>query len=381
MSFTVSVSLSIEMEFSLHIMALFYCGVWNENIKYPLLYIVYKIIVLSIVCLFSISLFTECIRNYGSNDDNSIQGLFIAVPFFAAVLKLIIFYLFPKKVKKLIKLFKAKICQPNSDEEWIIWNAYKKSVDSMFWIIFIFTLLSGSALLILPLIDGELRNFILPFKTYQPFEIINFKLYILTYLWQILASFYGILFNVTSDTFAYGTITLLCGQYDIYCLRLSKIGNETKCYSIKYYVDHYSIIQKFIWYAQDFFMMGITPLFCFSLITLAATILNVVQVNLFSAKFVTMLIFLLCMLTQIFLYCWFGNFLIDKSQEVTNIIYNCNWIDLTNVEKKSLKFLMQFSGKGNVFSYHGQCILNLNTFVWIVKASYTALNVLKRSAN
>ncbi|XP_043467287.1 odorant receptor 33b-like [Leptopilina heterotoma] len=339
------------MEFPLHVKALLICGVWME-----------------------------CFRTIGSDVD-SIRGLFIAVPFFAAVLKMIIFNLSSKSLKNLFSLFEEKVCQPTSDAEWTVWDGCKKSVDSIFWIILIGTLLSGSALLSLPLLEGQLKNCMLPFKTYQPFEIGNARTYWLTYVWQILASYYGILFNVTSDTLAYGTIVLLCGQYDIFCLKLSKIGNKNEYYSIKYCVEHFAIIQKFIWYAQDFFMMGVTPLFCLSLITLAATIFNVVQVNLFSAKFCTMLIFLICMLTQIFLYCWFGNFLIEKSQEVTNIIYNCNWLNLSNVEKRSLKFLMQFSSKGNVFSYHGQCILNLNTFVWIVKASYTALNVLKRSAN
>ncbi|XP_043467284.1 odorant receptor 94a-like [Leptopilina heterotoma] len=67
----------------------------------------------------------------------------------------------------------------------------------------------------------------------------------------------------------------------------------------------------------------------------------------------------------------------NQSKIILNAIYNSNWTQLNSKNKRSLRFIMQFSAKGVVISHHGQCVLNLNTFVWIMKTSYSALSVLR----
>ncbi|XP_051166257.1 putative odorant receptor 71a [Leptopilina boulardi] len=88
-----------------------------------------------------------------------------------------------------------------------------------------------------------------------------------------------------------------------------------------------------------------------------------------------------CMLLQIFLYTFYGNKLIEKSQSVADAVYNSDWLNVDSAQRRELKFIMQISSKGTILSHHGQCILNLNTFVWIVKASYTALSVLRNGTS
>ena len=46
--------------------------------------------------------------------------------------------------------------------------------------------------------------------------------------------------------------------------------------------------------------------------------------------------------------------------------YSSSWVDLRYTERKSLRFMMQMSFKGNIISHRGQCILSLNTFVWVI---------------
>ncbi|XP_011501679.1 PREDICTED: odorant receptor 94a-like [Ceratosolen solmsi marchali] len=85
-------------------------------------------------------------------------------------------------------------------------------------------------------------------------------------------------------------------------------------------------------------------------------------------------------MTQLYLFCWFGNELTLKSQELGRSIFKCNWT-LFHIESvKSLLLISIRSTKPIVISC-GCCItFTLDTFSKILKVSYTAFNVLRDSA-
>ncbi|XP_051166327.1 odorant receptor 46a-like [Leptopilina boulardi] len=154
--------------------------------------------------------------------------------------------------------------------------------------------------------------------------------------------------------------------------------DDNNNFLLKNYVEHHVQIKNQIFRIQQFFMRVITILFFFSLITLGACIFKIIELKLLSIECFSMCLYLTCMLFQIFLYCYHGHELTLKSKIVLNAVYNSNWTSLNSKNRKSLQFIMQFSSMGVVISHHGQCTLNLNTFVWIMKTSYTALNVLRK---
>ncbi|XP_033208298.1 odorant receptor 46a-like [Belonocnema kinseyi] len=354
-----------------------YCGLWSENVKFHFLKSVYKTLVVVLIFHFTIAEAIEFVKTCGSEEDST-QGLFLSFTFLALCFKILNFVLDRKEMLNLLAKFSSDICQPNSSEEWVIFKRCTQQIDRIFLTFMILSQTSGIAFLTLPFLETGLVNVTLPFRTYQPYDVSNNALYLATYTLQLLAAFYGVLLNVTFDTMVYGFILLICAQYEILCHRLLKIEYHCSNFSIKKCVHHHVIILDLISSTQSFFMKVVTPLFFFSLITLGASVFKIIQLNLLSIEFFTMALYLMCMMSEIFCYCSYGNELTLKSKNVIDAVYCSNWVKFDSIERKGLRFIMHMSVRGKVISHHGQCILNLNTFVWIIKTSYSALNVLQK---
>ncbi|KAG7188674.1 hypothetical protein KM043_008296 [Ampulex compressa] len=100
--------------------------------------------------------------------------------------------------------------------------------------------------------------------------------------------------------------------------------------------------------------------------------------KLFSAAFLSLTLYLGSMLFQIFMYCWYGNELELKSKNIGNAIYASNWVSADVQERKSLCIIMIISQKGLALSYYGMFAMALNTFMWILKTSYSAFSLLQQ---
>ncbi|XP_051166200.1 odorant receptor 46a-like [Leptopilina boulardi] len=353
-----------------------FTGLWNKDSNFSFVKSIYKIFVVTSIFHFTISEAVGFLKICNTEEDST-QGLFLSFTFAALCLKILNFLFQQEKMSDIIQNFRVQSFQPKSPDEKVIWEKYNCEAKRIFLIFLILSQSSGLCFLTLPFMETGFENITLPFKTYQPYNVANSQLYSITYILQLLEAFYGVLINVSLDSMVYGFILLLCAQYEILCLRLMKIDDNNN-FLLKTYVDHHVQIKSQICKIQHFFMRVISTLFFFSLITLGASIFKIIELKLLSIECFTMCLYLTCMLFQIFLYCHHGHELTLKSKIVINAIYNSNWTPLNSKNRKSLQLIMQYSAKGVVISHRGQCILNLNTFVWIIKTSYSALNILRK---
>ncbi|XP_014480195.1 PREDICTED: odorant receptor 33b-like [Dinoponera quadriceps] len=83
------------------------------------------------------------------------------------------------------------------------------------------------------------------------------------------------------------------------------------------------------------------------------------------------------MLFEILLYCWYGNELDLKMKSVAYAIYVSNWMAVSAKQRKSLMLVMLISQRGRILSFYGFSDLILNTFMSILKTSYSAFNLLQ----
>lgn len=89
--------------------------------------------------------------------------------------------------------------------------------------------------------------------------------------------------------------------------------------------------------------------------------------QLFAAEYITDTIFSVCYtassVSQVFLYCFFGEKLKTSSQDVSKNIFESNWFELENIEmKKDLLFVAMRSQKACVLSGFGFVTLTIETF-------------------
>ncbi|XP_018301278.1 odorant receptor 46a-like [Mycetomoellerius zeteki] len=293
------------------------------------------------------------------------------------------------EVSMLLDCFRRETCQPRNSEERMILIKYDRKVK---WCVRTFMSISQAtciALILAPIVGPQNTDRPLPFKTYLPYSISGLYPYLATYLQHVGAIFYGVLLNVSFDSLVYGFTLHVCGQIELLCYRLSKIYKDhpeqyqidtDKGTMISECVRHQLYVHEIVRRIQSLFVWTVTILFIFSMVTLCTSIFQMSKKRLLSVGFLSLTLYLSCMLFQVFFYCWYGNELQLKSKGIGDAIYSSNWTTATTRDRRSLLFVMATSQKGLKLSYYGIFNLALDTFTWILKTSYSAFNVLQQTS-
>ncbi|XP_050298884.1 uncharacterized protein LOC126737855 [Anthonomus grandis grandis] len=96
-----------------------------------------------------------------------------------------------------------------------------------------------------------------------------------------------------------------------------------------------------------------------------------------STAFFYLLFFLFSMLTEQFIFCWFGNEITFKSQEIFRAIYNIpGWMDC-DLEFQKMLITFMLASKKPLVIYAGHIIpLSIKVFINVLQSSYSYLALL-----
>ncbi|OXU29131.1 hypothetical protein TSAR_009914 [Trichomalopsis sarcophagae] len=130
---------------------------------------------------------------------------------------------------------------------------------------------------------------------------------------------------------------------------------------------------------NDTFYDLITIQFVTTISIICTNIYFLSKQELFSPDFIAVCIFLGCVLTQNFIFCWYGYKLPETSARVVDAIFNMDWFILGEKTKKTLLFMMMSAS--NEVKLFNNVLVNLSpeTFLKLVKLSYSAFNLLQQS--
>nr|XP_034178514.1 putative odorant receptor 92a [Osmia lignaria] len=98
-----------------------------------------------------------------------------------------------------------------------------------------------------------------------------------------------------------------------------------------------------------------------------------------SSKYLQFVLYMACMMSQIFFYCWYGNELKLKSVEMVDAISEMDWILLDKNNKKNLINIIRRALNPIEISSAYMYTIDLDTFVSILKMSYSVYNLLQRT--
>jgi len=84
-----------------------------------------------------------------------------------------------------------------------------------------------------------------------------------------------------------------------------------------------------------------------------------------------------CMLLQLFFYSFVGDYLKCQMEEVAYSIYSCNWHCLSIKLKKNVLFVIMRSQNPVQLLAGGFFVVNIETFMTILKSSLSYLSVLR----
>ncbi|XP_025159318.1 odorant receptor 46a-like isoform X1 [Harpegnathos saltator] len=353
----------------------------SEIFRYSILLLIYE---------FTISEVIELVRTRDHVEDIT-EGLFVTLTYVALCFKYGNFLVRRDEMSALLNCFRGQTCQPKNSEERTILIKYDRKAR---WCVRTFMSMCQAACLafvLAPIVGPQDTDRPLPFKTYIPYSISDWYIYVLTYLQHAAATFYGILLNVSFDALVYGFTLHACGQIELLCHRLSEIFEDhlnvnqyriksNKAVVIGECVRHHLRVHELVNRIQSLFVWTVTILFIFSMVTLCTSIFQMSKKRLLSVGFLSLVLYLGCMLFQVFFYCWYGNELQLKSKSISDAIYSSNWTTATLQDRRSLLFVMTISQRGLKLSYYGIFNLALDTFTWVLKTSYSVFNVLQQAS-
>ncbi|XP_060802237.1 odorant receptor Or1-like [Amyelois transitella] len=153
---------------------------------------------------------------------------------------------------------------------------------------------------------------------------------------------------------------------------------ETK---LKKIIIHHREIVTMAGKVQDIFGNAVFYQFVSSGLILCTSAYTMTTADPASLEFISMVFYIMCMLIQLLFYCYYGSKLTYESDKLMEFSYATDWLSFSVKHRRTLIIFMERI-KYPIKPTVGALIpLSNNTFVSIVRSSYTLYTILKNSQN
>ncbi|XP_050342390.1 odorant receptor 46a-like [Nymphalis io] len=143
-------------------------------------------------------------------------------------------------------------------------------------------------------------------------------------------------------------------------------------------IKHY---ERIVWYVNEIeFIFSEAMIVQFFIVAwvICMTLYKIVGLPLFSAEFVSMAMYLGCMLAQLFIYCYYGTHLRVESELVNESIYQSDWLAFSPGFRRRLLVMME-SCKRMIEPRIARVIpLSVDTYISVLRSSYALFTILNR---
>ncbi|NP_001177529.1 odorant receptor 115 [Nasonia vitripennis] len=255
-------------------------------------------------------------------------------------------------------------------------------------------LMNGISNAVNPIIHENPDNTLM-FECYSPCDRSVSYCFWMTYSYQLFGYVIMSVAHLGVDCLIYNIIDQINSHYKIFLNRLLKLparvrekARDDVAAALRYennYIkecvaDHHSIY-KAAGELNDIFneLVFIQFISCISL--LCTNIYFLSKQELFSPPFIAVFAFLCCALTQNFFFCLFGNKLSQTGSEIAGAIFGMDWQELQKETRRKLLFIMLLTSKGIALFNNAVVNLSPETFLKLVKVSYSAFNLLNQSTH
>ncbi|XP_039309008.1 odorant receptor 46a-like isoform X2 [Solenopsis invicta] len=217
----------------------------------------------------------------------------------------------------------------------------------------------------------------LTYRAWLPYDYYSSTIvFCLTYIHQLISLTAGSLVNVACDSLICGLLAHICCQIEILECRLSKVSNNHE--TLRDCVRHHNSILEFAFKLNNKFRMTIAMQFVVSTLVVCSNLYQMTKSTDINASYLPLLLYMSCMLTQIFIYCWYGNEVKLKSTQLLTNIFAMDWVTMDRSLKRNLLLIMNRAVVPIEFTSAYVLSMNLDSFVGLLKTSYSAYNILKQ---
>ncbi|XP_033220930.1 odorant receptor 45a-like [Belonocnema kinseyi] len=242
--------------------------------------------------------------------------------------------------------------------------------------LYVFTIL---LILLTPL--SKKSNFPLPFKVWIPCGLESRPAYFLTYLHQVVAALPAAIITASVESLASVIVLQICAQLEIIAHRLHLLPllqKKNYCESIIYKCES-SIVKNCVNRHIDTYMLGeklnesFGPVVFIQSLTTVLSLcvaiypLSHLDTSIFNLRTWSLIVPLSSVLSQMFLYCFYGEKLIEESMAIKEEVYHIDWIETTIKTNKKLALIMVRAGKPMKFTAFSLIIMTIDTFVKVLR--------------
>ncbi|CAH1374418.1 unnamed protein product [Tenebrio molitor] len=388
----------VRKTFALNLRVLQFFGLYPSR-NYKTLYKTYAYI-FYFIFIVPPPILTSLYFVFGENVDLALvaQNAFAIAETGCFVFKLLQFIKNAEKIRKCIYMMENSIFLTYTQAQEHIIDEYISVCTRNSYFFLFFCILTAVSWAIVPLFGKEYK---LPLDIWLPYDITSGgRSYILSYIFIVLGAGNGAISNGAIDPLIAGLACYATSQIKIlkdnlqhlseyaeenisdkHVVRNGEQENKLKCMiiynRIKFCVAHHNAILDFIENYQAIYSSVVFTQFSASVLVICICCFKLSQVRLLSLTFMWMVIFLATMLSEIFLYCYFGTMLFEENNTLINSIYMGKWYEYDLKSQKALIMLMERSRKPIIVTAGKILDLSLETFTTILRRAYSLLAVLK----
>ncbi|XP_046144666.1 uncharacterized protein LOC114872755 [Osmia bicornis bicornis] len=373
------------------------CGYWRPT-KWPIhsfkywLYNVYSIFMIAFIYVLA---FYGCVDSAISKDLKTLaQKSSVGLSVLRVCIQVPIIFYQRENIISLLNILEKESCTPKDDQEAFIQQKYDKLARKL---TIYCELLNQSAVFLTSVMQYHklVRTRTFPSFDWLPYSVTSIEVYMISLLYQTFSLIVCATTSVAIETMFAGLMIQARVQFEIFCHRaqnvpiilmevgknntskrnLRKKWHEVRRNLVKY---HQEII-NFVHNLNITFQYIVLIQFLVSSTVLCLSIYQMSTLDLFSMDMVFSYSYLGSMLMEVYLYCWFGNEMTLKSNEVGDAIYQMDWTILPADILKDFLLIMTRSMKPVKISCGHIFILSVESFMSIIKLSYSSYNLMKNT--
>ncbi|KAJ3663422.1 hypothetical protein Zmor_007685 [Zophobas morio] len=228
-----------------------------------------------------------------------------------------------------------------------------------------------------PFLDKSVQEHRLPFLAWYPWNSKISPFYEMTYVYQMASVCFICIVNLNIDTLIAALNMYIGAQCDILCDDLRHIHEFADVNArLISCVQHHKAILRFVGNSNQFFNWIVLVQFFVSAISIGMTMFQLTVVAAFSSEFYSCLFYGNAVVVEIFMYCWFGNEVEIKSSNIPYAVFESDWTDASLEVQKNVVFFILRCQKPIKVSALNLFYLTLDTFVKIMRTSWSYFAVL-----
>ncbi|KAL4711759.1 hypothetical protein ACJJTC_015825 [Scirpophaga incertulas] len=366
-------------------------GVWIPSINESFFFKLIRYFMISLQYLFLLFQSIYIIQVWG--DLQAVcQAFYLFFTQACLCFKVSVFHINMDKLRELLKQMNSPIFEPKSEAQKTILHNQAARIKRMLLSFMISSQATCGLWALKPLFDNA-GNHDFPFDMWMPFSR-DTPQYEIGFAFQLVTISMSAYMYFGVDSVALSMIIFACAQLDIIkdkIMNISPIDVLKGADPQKIYMDNHKVLIECVKHYQAVYVFtklvettyhtyllfqitGSVGLFCM-------TALRILGVDWKSVQFFSSLSYLLVMLMQLFVCCWCGHELTATSENLHTVMYKCMWYEQYGPFKRDLQFAMMRMSRSMVLRAGYYITLSRQTFVSILRMSYSYFAVLVNQDN